>query len=185
MKLEKDGLEEIMYEGKIFKVVKQPMKFGDKKIMFETAVRSPGVRLIIVKDNQMLITKEFRGELDDYDYRLPGGKVFDTLKEYEKISGQDIMPFAMEAAKRECREETGLTIKNLKHFVTSKAGATIEWDLIYFIVEEFEDDKVGQDLEVGEVIKVEWLSFEKVKQLCKDGKIKEDRTLGILFKFFN
>ncbi len=44
--------------------------------MFETAVRSPGVRLIIVKDNQMLITKEFRGELDDYDYRLPGGKVF-------------------------------------------------------------------------------------------------------------
>jgi len=58
------------------------MKGGDKEVVFETARRAPGVRLIIVRDGQMLITREFRNELDDYDYRLPGGKVFDTLDEY-------------------------------------------------------------------------------------------------------
>ena len=30
------------------------------------------------------LSKEFRSELNGYDYRLPGGKVFDTLEEYEK-----------------------------------------------------------------------------------------------------
>ena len=91
-KLQKDGPEEVVYKGKIFEVVKQPMKAGEKKMVFESARRSPGTRLLIVKNNQMLITKEFRSELDDFDYRLPGGKVFDTLDEYDKHLNDDILP---------------------------------------------------------------------------------------------
>lgn len=182
--LQKDGPEEVVYKGKIFEIVKQPMKAGDKKIVFEIARRSPGTRLIIVKDNQMLITSEFRSELNKYDYRLPGGKVFDTLDEYNKHHTENILPFAVEAAKRECKEEVGLIAKNIKHFVTAQSGATVVWDLLYFIVDEFEENKNGQELETGEAINIEWKSFEEVKKLCKDGNISEDRTLGVLFKFF-
>lgn len=183
-KLQKDGPEEIVYKGKIFEVVKQPMMAGDKKVVFEIARRSPGTRLIIVNDNRMLITKEFRTELNEYDYRLPGGKVFDTLDEYNQILLEDILPFAIEAAKRECREETGLIVKNIKYFSTSKSGATVVWDLIYFIIDDFEENGIGQELETGEVIDVEWKSFEEIKKLCKEGKISEDRSVGVLFKFF-
>lgn len=182
--LQKDGAEEVVYKGKIFEIIRQPMKVGDKKIDFEIARRSPGTRLIIIKDNKILITKEFRSELNGYDYRLPGGKVFDTLDEYDKYRTEDVLSFAIEAAKRECREEVGLIVKNIKHFVTSQSGATVVWDLIYFIVDEFEESIDGQELEVGEVIESEWKSFEEVKELCKDGSISEDRTLGVLFKFF-
>ena len=75
-KLQKDGPEEIVYKGKIFEVVRQPMKAGDAKVVFEIARRSPGTRLIIIKNDKILTSREFRTELDVYDYRLPGGKVF-------------------------------------------------------------------------------------------------------------
>ncbi|MFA6190327.1 MAG: NUDIX domain-containing protein [Candidatus Staskawiczbacteria bacterium] len=182
--LQKNGPEKIVYKGRIFEVVEQPMKVGDKSIVFEIARRSPGTRLIIVKENKILISKEFRSELNDYDYRLPGGKVFDTLEEYNKNISEDILLFATNAAKKECREETGLVAKNIKHYATAKSGATVIWDLFYFIVDEFEENEVGQELETGEVINTEWKSFDEVKELCKDGKINEDRTLGVLFKFF-
>ena len=58
-KLQKDGPEEIAYKGKIIEVVRQSMRAGDKRIFFEIARRSPGVRLLIIKDNKMLITREF------------------------------------------------------------------------------------------------------------------------------
>jgi len=183
-KLQKDGQEEIVYKGKIFEIVKQPMRVGEKRMFFEIARRSPGIRLIIVKDDKMLISHEFRTELDAYDYRLPGGKVFDTLDEYNKHSSKNILPFAVDAAKRECREETGLIAKNVKHFVTAQSGATVIWDLIYFIIDDFEESDNGQELEDGEVIDTEWKTFDEVKKLCKDGKISEDRSMGVLFKFF-
>ena len=78
------GKERIVYEGRIFEVVKQPMKVGNKEMEYELARRAPGVRLLIIKNNKILLTKEFRTEVNSYDYRLPGGKVFDTLAEYRR-----------------------------------------------------------------------------------------------------
>lgn len=43
---------------------------------WEKVARAPGVRLILddQKAGKILLTREFRRELGDYDYRLPGGK---------------------------------------------------------------------------------------------------------------
>ena len=183
--LEVDGPEEVVYRGAIFEVIKRPMNINGKKMIFEIARRSPGVRLIIVKKNQLLITKEFRSELGRYDHRLPGGKVFDTLGEYERHRSQDMVPFALEAAKRECKEETGLIANSIKHFITTQAGATFVWDLLYFIIDEFENSESGQELEAAEIITTEWKSFEEVKKMCTEGDISEDRTIGVLFKFLS
>jgi 8-oxo-dGTP pyrophosphatase MutT (NUDIX family) len=183
-KLVPNGDEVVVYEGKIFEVVKQSFKAGDKEIVFETARRPPGTRIIIIKDRRILLTKEFRTEHNDYDYRLPGGKVFNTLEEYRKAlkDKNDILPFAIGAAKKECLEETGIVANNLKYFQTAKAGATVEWDLLYFVVKDFKENK-KQKLETGEVIFPEWKTFEEVKELCLKNKIREDRTVGVLLKF--
>ncbi len=46
--------------------------------------RPPGIRALIVNnDNQILLSKEFRYELNDWDYRLSGGKVFESLNDYK------------------------------------------------------------------------------------------------------
>jgi 8-oxo-dGTP pyrophosphatase MutT (NUDIX family) len=64
--------------------------------------------LLITKGNSILLTKERRQEHNAYDYRLPGGKVFDTLAAFnEKLAqGEDIFTYAEIAAKKECKEET-------------------------------------------------------------------------------
>lgn len=178
------GSDKIVYRGKIFKVVERPFKAGKHDIIFEIAIRSPGVRLIIVNKDKMLVTKEFRQELNTFDYRLPGGKVFDKFTEFEAHEKEDLLPYAIKAAKKESKEETGIKIKHLQHFATAKSGATVVWDLLYFIVDDFEDTNEGQNLEHGEHIAVTWKTFEEVKELCKSGKMSEDRSVGILFKFF-
>lgn len=163
--------EKVVFEGKIIEVLTKPVKLGDKVVEFERARRSPGTRLLIVKNKEVLLTKEYRHELNDYDYRLPGGKVFDKLKDYS----------AFLDTKKECLEEAGILAKDLKLIKVSKAGSTIEWDLYYFLVEDFEQKE--QNLELGEDIKPEWFSFQKAKMLCLKDKVNEDRSLGILLKY--
>ncbi len=168
----------ILFQGKIIEVVQDGKR--------EFARRSPGTRLLIVKDDQILLTKEYREELKDFDYRLPGGKVFDRLVEYNRFveSGGDILQVALEAAKKEAREEVGIETIDIKHIWTSFCGATVVWDLYYFVVSQFTTLQ-AQSLEEGENIKPEWHSFKEAKQLALSGKMSEDRSVAVLLRFLN
>jgi len=176
------GKEKIVYKSKLFEIIRQPMKIGDKIVEFEITRRPPGVRLLIVKDKKILLTREFRTELKAYDYRLPGGKVFESIDEYHSAleKHKNILKHAIEAVRRESIEETGLNPLKIKHIYTSKAGLTVIWDLFYFLISDFEVQK--QKLGLGEIIKPEWYSFKDVKKLCLNDKIKEDRTVAVLLR---
>jgi ADP-ribose pyrophosphatase len=175
--------EELVFSGWTFEIVHKKMEGEGKSFSLEIARRSPGVRLIIIKDGNILLTKEYRFELNGYDYRLPGGKVFDRLSEYRTaLEKKESMPdAAMKAAKLECEEETGLVAKSMRHFHTSIAGATVQWDLFYFIVDDFIESK--QKLGSTEIIHPEWMPFEKARELCMGGKMSEDRSVGVLLRF--
>lgn len=169
----------------MFEVVKQPMRIGPKVIEFETVRRAPGVRLIVVQNGKILISREYRSEQGGWDYRLPRGKVFDTLADYRKhlAANADIMHHAEQAGKRELEEETGLRPKKLRHIYTTTRGASIIRDLFYFVVEDFEEGE--RKLDDGEVIHPEWKSFEDVKRLCLDGSVKEEQTVAVLLRFLS
>ena len=176
--------QEILYTGKIFEIVRTKKKVRDKTIVFESARRAPGVRLLILKGNNLLISKEFRYELKGYDYRLAGGKVFDTLEEYDKASKKEILKHAELAARKECEEETGLRVDRIQLLEKTHAGATVDWDLYYFIIDEFTENGNGQKLEEGEIIETVWKSFDEVRDMCLNRQIKEDRSVGVLLRFF-
>ncbi len=178
-------MDKIIFEGKTFEIIERNYRHNNKNFSVEIASRSPGVRIVLVKNNKILLIKEFRFELSDYDYRLPGGKVFDTLKEYKnKIKNKkNVLNFATEAAKKEFLEETGLILKNIKHLCISKAGLTVEWDLYYFVASDFKKNTTGQKLKKGEIIYSECKTFDEVTNLCINNEIREDRTIGILLKF--
>ncbi len=168
----------VLYQGKIIEVIQDGKR--------EFARRSPGTRLLIVKDNQILLTKEYREELKDFDYRLPGGKVFDTLTEYNQFieSGNDILIIAQEAAIKEAREEVGIEAIDIKYIWTSVCGATIVWDLYYFLVSQFTELE-SQTLEEGENINPVWFTYEETKQLALSEKMQEDRSVAVLLRFLN
>ena len=173
--------ETSLFRGTIIEVVEKDIE-GRK---FEIARRSPGVRIILRDGNKILLTKEYRYEHNSYDYRLPGGKVFDTLEEFNsKIkNNEDIYSYAEKAAKNECKQETGLITKSIELLTISKAGATVERDLYYFLVHDFEKNENGQELEEWENITIEWKTLEEAKKLCLDWSIKEDRSIGVLLKY--
>ncbi len=81
------GHENILAAGKMLELVQFEVDIAGKKKTFETARRAPGVRLIFERDGKILLSREYRREIASYDYRLPGGKVFDTLTEFKAFEG--------------------------------------------------------------------------------------------------
>ena len=170
-------MKNVKYRGKIIEVFEE--EHGNK--VFEIARRSPGVRALIVSDDKILLSKEFRAETNNYDYRLPGGKVFDTLDEFVKHDEDSILPYAEKAVVKEVYEEVGLLAKNPKLIKISKAGATISWDLYYFEIKDFSKDV--QHLEDGEDITFDWYTIGEVLELLKNDKIQEDRSVGVILNY--
>jgi ADP-ribose pyrophosphatase len=178
-------MEKIVYQGRIIEVVEKEVEQNGRNKTFEFARRSPGVRLIIQKDQQVLLTREYRHELGSYDYRLPGGKVYDSLGEYNDAldAGVDIQEVAKQAAIKEAREETGIRITDLSFVHRSICGATVVWDLFYFFAESFEIQQ--QELEDGEDITFGFFNFDKAREMCLDGSFSEERSALVLLKHLN
>ena len=176
-------MEIITHKGNIIEVVQKEVEVNGKKKTFEFARRSPGTRLIIPKGDTILLSKEFRSEVNGYDYRLPGGKVYDTLDEYNEAlsSGVDINEVAKLGAIKEAKEEVGVEVKDLTLFHKSICGATIMWDLFYFVVNSFTES--SQDLEDGEDITFEFIDKSKVKEMCLNGSINEERSALVLLRY--
>ncbi len=179
--------EKITYQGKLFEVVTEPVEIEGKKLTFEKVRRSPGVRLIM-DDGQgnILLTREFRRELNKVDYRLPGGKVFDSLGEYNefKQTGNDIIEKAKAAALKESGEETGFAPEKVDYLSTSKLGATVEWDLHYFGATVDRSKQGSQNLELGENIEVVWMPKNQVEALALNAEqFSEERSVAALLRY--
>lgn len=175
---------EVAYKGKMFEIVKWEGKPG---VMFEAAVRAPGVRLVIEceKDGQkaLLMTKELRREAGGWDFRLPGGKVFDSLDELDRFreQGLDVSGKAKETAMKEGKEEAGISGGTFTPMGISKAGASVEWDLHYFLVQNA--DMGEQELEEHEQGDIETikLSAQEIFDALVTRKVGEGRSADILW----
>ncbi len=176
--------EEIVFQWKIIEVVQQTVKVEDKELLREIAKRSPGVRLIICDGDKILITNEFRKEVNTDDYRLPGGKVFDTLKEYNEHKN-DIEKYALLWVKRECEEETWLIPEDISLYHISKVWATMERDLYYYVITKFSYHEKGQQLELWENITVEWKTKEEILTIIKNWWMYEDRSVWVLMRYLS
>lgn len=170
----------IAFSGKIGEVIHDQQPDGR---IFERYRRPPGTRLIIISpDKKILITREHRQETGGVDLRLPGGKVRDSLAEYHELlaSGADIAEAAKQAAIKEAAEETGLITYNPQLITKANAGATVEWDLYYFKITQYDAHADGQQLEHGEDIEVTWLTPAEIRQAVADGHMQEWRSVGVL-----
>jgi hydrolase, NUDIX family len=155
---------------------------------WERVVRAPGVRIILDDQNsgKILLTREFRHELDGYDYRLPGGKVFDSRADYQAARAQhiDIIQAATTKAVHEVQEEAGYTIVDPQLIHTSTLGATVKWDLYTFVATNFIKSDDGQQLEDGEVIQTDlWFSYGEVREMALKGDMREDRIAMVLLRY--
>lgn len=178
--------EEIKYQGKIIELVEETYLSNGKEINLEKGRRSPGTRLIIeTPDGQFLISKEERPGVG-LDFRLPGGKVFNSLNEYNqflnlKKDDKEILEKARAAAINEAREEAGIDPIEMEEFCISSCGGSFEWNLYYFIIKKY--NEVGQKLEEHEKIESIKISKDKLIELALSGEMKEDRSVAVILKY--
>lgn len=198
--------DKILYRGKLFQVIKRSKESRfltedaagkshevKKELTFELVRRPPGVRAIIVKDGKLLLNKEYRYELEDWDYRLPGGKVFDSAEEFEKAMEEEnagreyVRRAAQDKLAEEILEEADIKVEDFRLFGISGCGLTVEWDLYYFVVDKFEimPSFYGRDMQKSEYEYIShiWVGFDMLEELIFKGKIREDRSIAMIFKY--
>lgn len=181
------------HRGKLIRVATQKVRFSNGiEKTFEFAERSPGVRTLVTDGDKILLTKEWRSETSSWDYRLPGGKMFDSLDEYLAVKDQpdfDVQAKAAEAARKELGEEALLHLspEAFSPLHLSVCGATVVWDLHYYLAHVTQADIDAQpasvETEEGEHTRPEWFTNEQVKELCLKGAIQEDRTTAVLLRY--
>lgn len=182
--------EESLFNNGFFEFLKTEEDFVVenqlKHIKRNMVRRPPGIRALIVNENnQILLSREFRYELNDWDYRLPGGKVFDSLDDYKSALENDtVMENVLKTVPKEVLEEVGLVVRNPKLLKVSLDGAGVIWDLYYFEIRDYKKSDNGPQLEEDEIINgYKWYEFNDIIKMCQNNEIHEDRTVGVLLTY--
>ena len=123
-------------------------------------------------ENKMVIIKEYRIPLADYEYGFPAG----LIDEGETIQ---------EAARRELNEETGLELTRFIKVgpqIFSSAGMTDE--SISMVYVECDGEPLKDGNEGSEDIEVIFISQKEAVQLCNDSSLKFDAKAWIVLSNF-
>ena len=125
-----------------------------------------------VKQTKIVVTKEYRVTLADYEYGFPAGLV-------------DAGETVVEAARRELAEETGLRMTRVLAAgppVYSSAGMTDESiSMVYVECDGTPSTEGNQGTEVIEVLLV---SASEADQLCRNTAIKFDAKAWLAMRYF-
>lgn len=185
--------DKITYQGKLFQVLQRKKEVSfrvgnetvSKQLEIELVRRAPGVRALIVDGEKILLNREYRYELEAWDYRLPGGKVYDTCEDYGTgIRNATVDADIVEALKRETLEEAGIQVKEWKQINVSHCGLTVEWDLYYFLVEEYTDlSGVAVQKSEYEFIESCWVDYAAALELCLNGGVTEARSAYEIMRY--
>ena len=120
---------------------------------------------------RLVVTKEFRVPIWDYEYGFPTGLIGD---------GEDIA----EAASRELKEETGLDIVKINHIslpVFSSAGMTDE--SCHMVLVEAKGEASDRWSEDTEDIEVLLLDVEGIRDLLASKKKIAAKAWGLLYHY--
>ena len=171
-KKEKTIKSETIYEGRIINVKKDEVLCpnGEKSIR-EVVTHHGGVGILIKIDDKFIIERQYRYALDEELYELPAGKL-------EK--GE----IPLEAAKRECLEETGYRPLEMIHLGDMSPTCGYSTEIIHFYYCP-KSVKESRHLDSDEVIDLMYLSLEEIEQLIKDNKIIDSKILAVLTLFKN
>ena len=126
--------------------------------------------IVIVKDGLVLLVRQYRFLIDRLSWEVPGGRI-------------DEGETPIQAAARECLEETGLACNNLETLVMYYAGLDSFRNIIHlFYTDEFERQK-EYHANPEEVVSMEWVPLDRCIQMIFDGTILDSMTIIALLAY--
>jgi ADP-ribose pyrophosphatase len=141
-----------VFRGVIYEVYQwQQLMFDGSYQTFEMLKRPDTVKVLAVKDNQIIILDQEQPGYEAF-YDLPGGR-HDVDTETE-----------LQAAKREMLEETGMTFDSWKLIYVTQSFSKVEAFMYIYIATDF-IAQAEQHLDPGEKIKILQLDLNEVKEI--------------------
>ena len=168
--MEKILSETSVFEGKLVKVHKLDVTLPNGKAALREVVRHPGASAVVPVDEDGMVTlvKQFRAAVGKVLEEIPAGKL-DSKSEDR-----------LEAARRELREETGLTAENWIHLtdLNTTPGFCDERISIYLATGLSRGETHPDE---DEFLNVEKRPLSELVDMAMRGEISDGKTLvGIL-----
>jgi ADP-ribose pyrophosphatase len=153
-----------IYDGKILNLRRDEVELPDSKTAFREVVEHGGGSCILCElDDKILLVKQFRYPYNQEIFEIPAGKL--NLGEDPKTT-----------AIRELEEEGGILAQSveLMYTVYPTPGYTNEIIRIYRAINP---QKTKAHLDEDEFLDVYWFSREELKEMIKNGEIRDGKTL--------
>jgi len=161
-----------IYDGKVFRVTKDDVKLSNGSVKFREVVHHRGgVVIVAVKEDKILLVKQFRYPTKQTQIELPAGKL--------DKKGETVF----EAAKRELEEETGHIANKWTDlgFIWTTPGFCSE-KLYLFKAEEL--TFVGQKPDEDEILNYFEADKKQVFEMIKSGEINDAKTICAISRAF-
>ncbi len=169
--MEKTVKKHYIYQGKILNLRCDDAQLIDgMPCKREIIEHSGGACVLYVEAGKVLFVRQYRYAYGESVYEIPAGKL---------NAGEN----PMLAAARELEEETGIKAASLTllYVVYPTPGYTNEKIYIY---RAHAGARTKQHLDEGEYLDVEWIELPRVKEMLKNGEIKDAKTLIALQQYF-
>jgi ADP-ribose diphosphatase len=166
---------ERIYSGRIINLDRDTVRFPDGSVGELEMIRHPGASAVVPfvsepsgDDPQILMVRQYRYAAEEYLYEIPAGRL-------------DPGEAPLACAKRELKEETGCTARNMEFLFTmfTTPGFTDE-RIHLFLASGLERGQTAH--ESDEFMTVETVTLSTALRFIEEGRIKDGKTaLGILF----
>jgi len=169
--VEKTVKKNYIYQGKILTVRRDDAQLPDgKPCIREIIEHSGGACVLYVEDGKALFVRQYRYAYGESLYEIPAGKL---------EPGEDPMLAAM----RELEEEAGIKAGRLELLFVNYPTPGYTNEKIY-IYRAFDGEKVSAHLDEDEFLDVEYIPLDKVKEMLKNGEIRDGKTIIALQAYF-
>lgn len=162
---EKTMKSDKLYEGKLLNLRIDTVELPDKKYSKREIIEHPGgvAILPITEDNCIILVEQYRKAVERFLLELPAGKL-------------EVNEEPAETAKRELKEETGITANKLEYlleFYTSP-GFTNEKTYL-FLAKDLIQGEPNPDS--GEFIKTTKIKIDDLVKMIDRGEILDSKTI--------
>ena len=159
-----------MFSSKEFKIVKKSYSFSSKSICKTTIISRPiSVIIPVIDDNKIVFVDQYRYGINANLLELPAGTNIDNES-------------PLDCAKRELEEETGYRAEKWKNTGSFYSSPGLNNELIYcFLAKGLY--KTNSKLDHDEILKIKFISINKLQKQLFDGKFKDAKTIAGLMRY--
>lgn len=168
--MEKQIKRKEIYKGRIITLVNDEVMLDNGKTSSREIVIHNGGACIALKDKdgKYFLVKQFRYAFNEELLEFCAGKI-------ELNEDPD------ETIKREAREELGYSVKNLKYFGYTIPTCGYDTEKIHLYYGEV-DEKLKQHFDEDEYMEVVKYSYDEIKQMIKEAKIVDGKTIALSYQ---